>query len=202
MLKIVLATYKTYYNTADQRREKQILRVFLTAVLAVCFCLFSDRPPLDLNNMMITGLTILTGFTFTALFSDHSLAEAGLPKPRTENDVQDLRRLELLATNFHTRSRYFIILSIFDVCLLIARSVEWSLPSFLHKVIANLLSWTQLDFSTAFAVARFCGASIDKLTIIVSIFLFLECLYTFYRLTETIISIVNTRRDYLKASSG
>lgn len=202
MLEIVQNTYKTYYNTAEKRPERQRLRVLLTALLAVCFCLFSGRPPLDLNNMMITGLTILTGFTFTALFSDHSLAEAGLPKPSTEDDVQDLRRLALLATNFHIRSRYFIILSIFDVCLLIARSVEWSLPQFLHKGLAKLVSWTEYDFSTALAVARHSTTAIDKLTIVFSIFLFLECLYTFYRLTETIISIVNTRRDYLKANRG
>lgn len=201
MKKIVQDTYRTYFNTAENRAENHWLRVGGTAAVALCFCVFAGRPPLDLNNMMITGLTILTGFTFTALFSDHSLADVGLPKPKNENDRQDLKRLGTLAHNFHARSRYFIFFSIIDVLILIARSIDFSLPSYLKVWGKKLIDVSQYDLSNLILVSRIAGDAVDKITIFISVFVFIECLYTFYRLSETIISIVNIRREYMKASS-
>jgi len=200
MLRFVKETYKTYHNTRTNQCEGHKLRVFLLVLLTVFICGFSDGSSSDLNNMMITGLTILTGFTFTALFSDHSLADIGLPKPANETDRYDLERLNVLANNFHVRSRYFIVLSIVDVCILIARSINFSLPSIAYDGLGKISYYLDIDVTNIIYVATTLKNSISLVVMFITIFLFFECLYTFYRLSETIISIVNTRRSYLKAT--
>jgi hypothetical protein len=199
MTKIIRDTYDTYYNTAQMRPEKHLLRLLGICFVALCFCVFSSGPHLDINNMMITGLTILTGFTFTALFSDHSLADVGLPKPANETDRYDLKRLSILAHNFHVRSRYFIACSILDVCLLIYRSIELSPPPTFKTSANYVVNHLNIDISSTVTALSYIGYVFDRTAAFISVFIFLECLYTFYRLAETIISIVNARRDYLKA---
>lgn len=199
MLGFIGENYGTYYNMQENRREGHTLRLLFLFLMAFCVCVFADGFDTNLNNMMITGLTILTGFTFTALFSDHSLADVGLPKPKSETDKHDLKRLSVLANNFHVRSRYFIILSILDVCILIFRSIKFSVPDFIGKNAIWAINYFEIeafDISTKWAML---GDVVVFIAAFVSIFLFLECLYTFYRLSETIISIVNTRRDYMRA---
>lgn len=201
MLGFVKETYETYYNTQENRREGHKLRLFLLVFLTSSICVFADGFSTDLNNMMITGLTILTGFTFTALFSDHSLADVGLPKPKNETDRYDLKRLSVLANNFHVRSRYFIILSIFDVCILIIRSIDFSVPSIIQRTATKVSDYVQFNVAQVAKGLLIIGDYVAWAAAFLSVFLFLECLYTFYRLSETIIAIVNTRRDYMKASS-
>lgn len=201
MFGFVKETYGTYYNTLENRREGHSLRLFLLIFLTACICIFADGFSTDLNNMMITGLTILTGFTFTALFSDHSLADVGLPKPKNETDRHDLKRLSVLANNFHVRSRYFIILSIIDVCILIVRSINFSIPGIIQRSAAKFSDYVQFDVGLAANALHIVGDYVAWFAAFLSVFMFLECLYTFYRLSETIISIVNTRRDYMKASN-
>lgn len=200
MFGFVKETYQTYYNKRENRRERHWFRLITLALITLCVCLFSKDLSANLNNMMITGLTILTGFTFTALFSDHSLADVGLPKPRNENDKHDLVRLGVLATNFHVRSRYFIILSILDVCLLIVRSAGFAAPTYLQSIYIIFIEKLELDAGKISVIFSNLLDCVGWLAAFISIYIFLECLYTFYRLSETIISIVNMRRDYLRAS--
>jgi hypothetical protein len=201
MIGIVRANYDTYYNAREHRREGHKLRLLLLIVLTFSVCVFADGFSKDVNNMMITGLTILTGFTFTALFSDHSLADVGLPKPRNETDRYDLKRLEVLANNFHVRSRYFIVLSIVDVCILIIRSITFSIPNTIKPAAEQLANYAKLDVLRMAKVTATAGDYLSWTAAFISIFLFVECLYTFYRLAESIIAIVNTRRDYMKANA-
>lgn len=201
MLGFIRENYGTYHNTQENRREGHTLRLLFLFLVAFCVCVFADGFDANLNNMMITGLTILTGFTFTALFSDHSLADVGLPKPKSETDKHDLKRLSVLASNFHTRSRYFIILSILDVCILIVRSINFSIPELIKENATSAISYLNLDAGDIAKTFNTIGDGVFFFAAFFSVFLFLECLYTFYRLSETIISIVNTRREYMRARS-
>ncbi|MDD2860722.1 MAG: hypothetical protein PHI71_06580 [Acidiphilium sp.] len=151
----------------------------------------------NVYSMMATGITVLTGFTFTALFSDHALASFGLPKSESENDRQDIMKLDILSQNFRARSAYFIMLSILEVVLLVAASFNfdiqpamnsWPLESGLIKV-ASTQDW----FLT---VLKLTPILLVLIAFVINL-IYLECLYTFYRMAETIIAILDTRRTYL-----
>lgn len=203
MYNLIKDNYDTYYNARDEVRERHWLRVLVLVTLALTIGLFSSSN--NMFGMMINGLAILAGFTFTALFSDHSLADVGLPKPKNETDVFDLKKLSALANNFHARAKYFIFLAIVDVCLLVVISAGFLIPDRIALLFSSLLlsfsdsfgfGWNYLDISSAYK----CAVNIMYgLFSSISLFIFLECLYTFYRLSETIVAIVNARRDYLKS---
>ncbi|MDX1245409.1 hypothetical protein GOL91_03575 [Sinorhizobium medicae] len=202
MLSLIKANYRTYVNARSKRLEGHTRRVVFFALCSVAASALSEPSSADIYAMMTTGLTILTGFTFTALFSDHSLAEVGLAKPKNETDRQELGRLTKLAENFQVRSRYFITLSIVDVCLLIILSLDLTVPgvfkdfSMRTALLYHVNPRKLLDlFEVISAIVLYTSTS-------AAMFLFLECLYSFYRLTETIMAIVNARRSYMKASDA
>lgn len=198
MFKLIKETYGTYLK-ATTLRERHWPRLFGFACLAGLICLFSDQSSKEIYGMMITGLTILTGFTFTALFSDHSLADVGLPKPKSETDILELKKLGVLAVNFLVRSKYFIALSIIDVCILIIISAGLSIPAVLSEFLMNFISILSFSLEDIAVFLKEFAKYTFWIISFFSIFIFLECLYTFYRLSETIISIVNSRRDYLRS---
>lgn len=154
-------------------------------------------------SVLVTSITILTGFTFTALFSDHTMADIGLPPPRNENDRQDLKSLELLGNNFKARSSYFIALSIIAAVLMTVASIKLSVPPWLQGYSANGLDW--LTSYTSKDFGKFLGSLkglLSSAMITIVVFIYLECLYTFYRLSETILAIVNVRRNYFKIAEN
>ncbi|ANL70407.1 hypothetical protein AMC83_CH00369 [Rhizobium phaseoli] len=202
MLSLVKDNYRTYYNTRDSVAERHWLRLLCTVTLALGIGILSSSS--NIFGMMINGLAILAGFTFTALFSDHSLADVGLPKPKNENDVFDLKILSTLANNFHTRAKYFIFLAIVDVCLLVAISAGFAIPALISENFTVFVTyiyelggigWT---LSHSAKTYTFFVNVTYAICSSISLFIFLECLYTFYRLSETIIAIVNARREYLR----
>ena len=198
MFNLVRETYNTYYDRALKKPEGHALRLLIFAFLSVSFAIFSAESVSNVYSMMATGLTVLTGFTFTALFSDHALASSGLPAPKNENDRQDLVRLSALAVNFRARSSYFITISIISVTLLVGASFNFEAPVAIDRWLRNFdfvdrgFAYHVLkDFFPVFAIifATFVN------------FIYLECLYTFYRLAETILAILDTRRNYLTADN-
>jgi hypothetical protein len=196
MIRIIAANYKTYENFRTKIREKHGSRLTSFTALALIFALFSDVDS-TVYGMMTTALTILTGFTFTALFSDHSLADVGLPPPQSETHIADREILKLLARNFQDRSTYFIALSIVDVCLLIILSVHLSVQDSIIRLIEPYVlqakDYADISSLTVSTILR----SFLSMT---GLFLFFECVYTFYRLSDSIIAIVNIRRAYLRTS--
>ncbi len=198
MIELIKDTYDTYQNDREGKRERHWNRLFLFAAGALLISAFSDRSDGAIFNMMVTGLTILTGFTFTALFSDHSMADVGLPAPKNETDRNDVKVLRRLADNFHIRSRYFIMLSIIDVCLLIVLATNLAVPQFLTEMAMALIDDTRADFKSISQTLSEAMIWAQNLSTFVAIVIFLECLFTFYRLAETIIAMVSRRRAYLR----
>lgn len=197
MLQLLVQNYKTYINTARGNPERHSLRLVFFGALSLFFALFADETTSSVYSMMATGITVLTGFTFTALFSDQALASYGLPKPQSENDRHDLVRLEALSKNFRARSSYFITLSIFEIVLLAAVSFDFAVPDAM-KTWPVVAEWSgSLSSKDWFSVAQAVVSVLFVAFEFVINFIYLECLYTFYRMAETILAILDTRRNYL-----
>ena len=201
MFKLIKENYRTYSNADLSRSERHWWRFFIFIVLASLFTLFAQNSSSDVYSLMVTGITILTGFVFTALFSDHALSDVGLPKANDETDRQDIRRLAHLSDNFHARSAYFIAISIIGAFLLIVQSIDPSVPETLVQLLNQIQGWmvqnVKFDGSTFLSFSLWIASILISL---ISIFIYLECVYSFYRLSETMLAIVNTRREYLKAA--
>jgi len=197
---LIKANYGTYKSISNGANERHWLRLVVLLLIALLLAVFTSDTSAA-YPIMVTGITILTGFTFTALFSNHVLADVGLPKASDETDRLDLKRLGRLSENFKARSSYFIALSIIDAVLLIAASLKFSSPKFVYEALEKLsellASKSGVDFSKLLSVAPNLFA--ETFFVFVT-FIFLECLYTFFRLSETIVAIVDSRSDYMKAS--
>ena len=183
------------------QKEGHSLRLFLFAIFSLFCVFFAQSSIYSSYSVLVTSITILTGFTFTALFSDHTMADIGLPMASNENDRQDLKRLGVLGENFKSRSSYFIALSIVGSVLMTVASLDLSITPFLLDLFydfwQDVVVFLGFDPSILFLMLQLIISS----AIIFSVsFIYLECLYTFYRLSETIISIVNLRRAYIKHS--
>lgn len=90
-------------------------------LVAVCVALTISATSKSLNkdalSMMAVIVSVLAGFSFTALFSSHSHSANDLPTAISENDRQDLLILNKLFNNFKDRSRYFLSLGV--ICLVL-----------------------------------------------------------------------------------
>ncbi|WP_333571076.1 hypothetical protein [Sphingomonas sp.] len=148
-----------------------------------------------------SSISILAGFTFTALFSSHYLTVGDLPAPENETERNDILIMTALSHNFRVRSRFFITLSVLGLLSILVLSIHLKIPTFACKPDPHL--------SSAFA-AKSCSigiyltkaSSIASTVIFVAmnaltLFIFLEILYTFYRLAETIMASLDRRREYI-----
>lgn len=201
MWSIVTKNYKTYVDTVEGRPERFWFRILFFILGSLFFSLLTLGDDSSAYSIMATGLTVLTGFTFTALFSDHALASSGLPKAKTETDLVDQQRLEKLSTNFAARSAYFVVLSILTIALLVTMSFRFSPPSFAtgwfvgfgwNEIAPQIMSPQDISFLLT-ALSFVFGCLI--------FFLYLECLYTFYRMAESMLAILDVRRRYFSRHS-
>lgn len=202
LLDLASDNYGTYKSSYNDTAERHVGRLLSYVFLSITVALFSSDTA-SIYPIMVTGITILTGFAFTALFSDHVLADVGLPKANNESDRADIVRLASLSVNFKARSKYFISLSILEATFLIVASLKFSIPKLISEYVSNVTSSVDPNTMRTISIgSEMFGTVVCEIISVAIIFLFLECLYTFYRLTETIIVIVETRRDYLRASEN
>lgn len=195
MIDLVKEIYQTYSGDSEGHK----LRVWSCAIFSIVLAIFGTNFSNGSIPLMVSVISILAGFSFTALFSSHALAAADLPKPRNEDDRYDIKRLKILSNNFRIRSRYFILIAIFDVLLLTisVMSIENPLNFSQYLNITKKLFYLYQNFSLYFVIiAKFINTVLHAS----GCFLFFESIYTFYRLAETIIAMMNTRREYLEGA--
>ena len=203
MTSLIKKNYDTYVSAATGRREGHCLRIVLFLIFSIICAVFAKTSVYSSYSVLVTSITILTGFTFTALFSDHTMADVGLPCPKDENDRADLARLGVLGENFKCRSSYFIALSIVGAVLMTIASLELTSPKIVSDALAKL--WPTIAAFLGFdprSYLMMIGNFISAVMILTVVFVYLECLYTFYRMSETILSIVNLRRAYIRHSGN
>lgn len=202
IIELIRDNYRTYKNVSNGIQERHWVRLLGVFLISLLLAVFSSDPS-GAYPIMVTGITILTGFTFTALFSNHILGDVGLPKPVNESDRLDLQRLAVLSKNFKARSSYFISISIIDAVLLIAASLNFSTPKTISHAFSKYINCVSLYFGVNLhEFSSFLLNVFPEVIFIIVVFLFLECLYTFFRLSETIIAIVEIRSNYIKAAES
>ena len=129
-------SYATYENLRTKQKENHKIRIIFTFFISLVALFFATNSPTT-HSLILTGITILAGFTFSALFSVHVLSDSGLPAPKNENDRLDRSVLKVLSKNFLSRASYFIELSIFAVLLLVISSIKITLLELLDVYIRN-----------------------------------------------------------------
>jgi hypothetical protein len=196
MKNLIKENYATYLNLSTNTHEGHTARLISFVVASIFVAaLFNVAAN---SGMIVTALTVLTGFVFTALCSDHSLADAALPPPKNETEVVRIARLGALSVNFQIRAAYFIAAAICNLCLLVLLSM--AAGSKLDRAIPKaVMAWLS-SFNFSSGAELFLEAS-NVLLSSVATFLFLECVYTFYRLSETTLAIVDGRRRYLRSNN-
>lgn len=195
MLKLFLDHYKTYDENGSNVPKRTIIRLSVTCLLLAMLTSLLEADFGTLISTIVTAVSVLTGFTFSALFSNNALPPTSLPKPRTVEDENDLRILERLSDNFHKRVKFFIFICVLEMVVLIAASLKIVLPNIFAKTINNLMRGYLIPINCTSQLAR-------GILVFLSALIFIEILYTFYRLTETMLSIIERRKTYLVHSNS
>lgn len=191
----MLLIWKDVYKSYQGDGERHIFRISVIIITSILISVFgADLSKNSFQNIALI-ITVLTGFSFSALFSDHSMAGSDLPPPQNETDRHEIEVLKALGLNFRSRSRLFIILSITDLILIFIISIGLYIN---HNPIcsASFLVESVQRCSIIFVAIKTVLSGLFNFTTMV---IFFECLYTFYRLSETMMSVVDMRRDYLES---
>lgn len=194
MLNIWRKAYETYHLNGEDHR----LRWFIFLVIGVTISMFVENLRKDAFPLMAATISVLAGFSFSALFSDRFESMIGLEDPENENDRNDIKVLKQLGDNYEHRVRYFITISVISLVILIFSSFSFSIPPHfmaLNKLICGKYCIT-VPKNYFIVWFEFYKMALFILSF-VSIIFFSECLYTFYRLAETILSIIDRRRRYI-----
>lgn len=188
LFSILSAVYRGYAGDG----ERHILRILLVVVISFFIAIAPGSLNKDAISTMAVIVSVLAGFSFTALFSNHSHSVTDLPPEKTESDREDIKKLKKLFENFRSRSTYFLIISLSCLILSFLVSISYNIESSTNDINPNNILYINDIFIFIWKLNSF----FSRLTCLL---LFFEIIYTFYRLSETIFSILDTRRQYLEA---
>lgn len=197
MLGLLRSVYATY--SGDNERHR--LRVAACFVVAVTVSYFSNRISESALEMMSVVVSILTGFTFTALFSSYSSTTADLPPPKDETDRHDIVRLKEMESNFRARAKFLIVAAMVSLVALLLLSIEIRPRESVRTLAILVSSNIASEFDDIYVWATWAwriGAFMIKAA---TVFVFLEAIYTFYRLSETVIAALTLRGEYRASHS-
>lgn len=186
--KVLFDAYKTYKGDGDWHKSRIATLIVLSAAVAM----YGQ----DLANgalpSMALAVSVLAGFTFTALFSSGSLSTFDLPTPRNESDREDLKNLEEILTNFRFRARLFLIFAVTCLALILIISIPINsnrITEDFDKLFGGLIDEYAGIAGAIYAIGRF-------IIVLMTFFIFGEILHLFYRLSESIFSVLDIRRKY------
>ncbi|MCA0996304.1 hypothetical protein [Alloyangia pacifica] len=210
MLKVAKDNYKTYRHPTTRDVEPHIKRLLATAATAMLLALLAGKSTAPSFSLMATAISVIAGFTFSALFSGHAIAIADLPSACSPEDVDDRSRLDSLDANHKIRTKYFLALCILELAFLAALVVDFSLPTFIKDLASDAYRYAYRIPTTPILPKIHevrDGLAMTKLVIVwamnsCAIFIFAECLYTFHRLSESILKIIEIRKKYLQRHSA
>lgn len=187
--KIIADAYRSYRGDDESHLGRLVCLVVVAALIATYAGNLSEAA----LPAMALAVSVLAGFTFTALFSSGSLSTNDLPEPTDESDREDRNRLEDILENFRVRSRLFLLASVLclGLVLLISIPLDWG-------VIAGHISCVVNDSSVKYlTIAQSIHEYLSSFIVFITFFIFSEMLHLFYRLAESIFSILDIRRKYL-----
>lgn len=198
MWRIISSNYATYIDDVTRRRESHAVRLLASFAVALLLSSFVSSAT-SAHTMMATGFTIFAGFVYGALFSPHAMGGADLPRPLSETDRIDLERLRKLVADFRVRSIYFIAVAIVEIILLTCVSFSYSIPKEVPEIVGNSLNHVPVDYWAKLRlICDWTEWTLSLVTPAFIVFLFLEGLYAFFRLSTAMVEIVKTRQEYLE----
>ena len=190
--KIVKDHYGTYVDDRNREKEEHRARLVAQVLLGVVASLLSGDFTEGFASVIITSLSVLAGFSFSAMFPVASDIRGGLPPPEFPEDHDDLARISDLAGAFRANVSYFIPLTLMCILLFLVQIIEFRSGGYLGvytKVLGEFYDevayWADLFRSVILLIVR--G---------LSVFAVLEVLYTFYRMCSSVLYILRIKEEY------
>lgn len=189
--KVLTDAYESYAGDGDRHR----VRLSLIALIAILIAAYSKSLSDAALPAMALAVSVLAGFTFTALFSSGSLSAADLPKEENESDRAERKRLDSIITNFRVRARLFLLTAVLALLAILLISIRLDIALMAEHLTTLGVKPEANHASIAISIHQFSS----KIMILLTFIIFLEMLYLFYRLSESVFSALDIRRNYLQA---
>lgn len=192
ILRVIKDHYATYVNAQSGLAEGHKTRLFAQTSIALILSLTLTNFSEGAISAIITSLSILAGFSFSAMFPVAADIKSGLPDPVYSEDRDDISRLGTLSSYFRANVSFFIPLTIF--CIIIF-SIQLLDP--IHNEFTRfIISQTPLSTESIKNITYYSKIICSKALIFISIFTFIETLYTFYRMCFTVLFILRIKDEY------
>lgn len=191
--------YVTYRGDSERHR----FRLAIFAAVAILIALFAKVIDENSLAMMSVAISVLTGFTFTSLFSNNISPSADLPNPMNETDRYDIATLAILEKNFKARSKLIIALSMVSIILMVFLSISINPKQLIYRIV-QIISDEDHKKATdiVYGYASVVWIALAFAVRAATMFIFFEVIYTFYRLSETVISVLEKRGAYRDANKN
>ena len=185
----LFAAYATYKGDG----ERHYFRIAVITVMSAAISSFATDLSDTALPAMSLAVSVLAGFTFTALFSSGALSELNLPPPDNESDLADIKRLNKIYDNFRKRAKLFLLVAVFSLVLILLASIKIDWQE-LSAILSRKVTFLSLELLSSL---REIHAICSKIVVFATFFIFFEMLHLFYRISESIYSALDIRRDYL-----
>ena len=184
------ATYVDAQTLVAENHRYRLVAQFLLAALALE--LFS-RPTEAFISVVVTALSVFTGFAFSAMFPIAVESISNLRAPLFSDDKDDIKRLRTLTSAFRANVSYFVPLSLAAILLFVVQLLKVNSA---NTLATYLTAW----FEHMSYTDRVSSISVlaGKLIAGISLFCFFEVLYTFYRMCLSVLAILRIRDEYCK----
>jgi hypothetical protein len=194
---IIQKNYASYVDALTGERERHRWRLLCQVLVALVVAAFIKPLSDDNISVAVTGLSILMGFAFSAMFP---IADtySGLPNPIFSEDRDDLKRIKTLSKYFRCNVGYFIPLSLLCIIVLLMQMMELEFPASLKAYLGSAAVKLGLENHDTTVLSL----SLNRAAMAVSTFLILEVGYTFYRMTANALYALRIREEYRDGHFG
>jgi len=191
-LKVVSENYGTYVNDVTKTRERHWPRLFLQLGVALSFASLMKTISDDAISVLITSISILIGFAFTALFPIAGDGLGKLSTPIYAEDWDDIKRIKLVVKNFRKNVSYFIPLCLLFILFLFMQMISVEHSAVVYNAIIRAKASFCSSYNCWMDIKSFARVIISSITV----FVLLEISYTFYRMCFNALSILRIKDEY------
>lgn len=194
---IVHRNSSTFYDYRSKQPISVIPKLLLVALFSSIIAALLDNPDTELVSAVITVQSILVGFGFSVLFFLVNSEQLKILKADSLEKQNKTKRLNKLSDELFYNVSYYNLVTIFSVLLALAFLLPTtSLPNFATQVcdwLQNMAgdNWRYLTTSTSAA---------KYLLVSLFYFLFIESIFTFYRIVIRINFYFSQKLDLRKST--
>lgn len=190
--RVISENYGTYVNDVTKARESHWKRILGQLAFSTLIALLIKSISDNAISVLITSISILIGFAFTALFPIAGDGIGKLSTPSFAEDWDDIRRIKHVIKNFRKNVSYFIPLCLIFILFLFLQMVSLNDTAHWFRSLVN--------FKMRFCQTHECWFDVNHyfsiLRSLATIFVLLEISYTFYRMCFNALSILRIKDEY------